>query len=78
MEKRLKTMKFSFFLFFNKFTGNRFAINQIKIGIVSLLSRFEVFQTEKTPKIIKYKLDSVILEPKNGLHLGFRERTANI
>ncbi|EEB19321.1 cytochrome P-450, putative [Pediculus humanus corporis] len=39
--------------------GNRFAINQIKIGIVSLLSRFEVFETEKTPKIIKYKLDSL-------------------
>lgn len=56
------------------FAGNRFAILQTKIGLVQVLSKYEVTPCEKTEIPIKIDPRGALLSPLNGvMYLNIRK-----
>jgi cytochrome P450 family 6 len=54
--------------------GNRFALIQIKIGLVKLLSKVKIFKLEKTcVPIVIAKSNVLTLEPEGGLFLKIEQ-----
>lgn len=49
--------------------GYRFGMVQTRIGLISLLSKFEFTGCDKTMGELKYSLRNVVLSPKGGMWL---------
>ncbi|PSN34611.1 hypothetical protein C0J52_20552 [Blattella germanica] len=54
--------------------GMRFALMQTKIGLISVLSNYEVQVSEKTPVPMKYDPKSLFIAPKGGMWLKITKR----
>ena len=52
--------------------GQRFAMNELKVMLSSILRNFEVQATEKTEDI--KPLGEIILRPENGIHVTLTKR----
>jgi hypothetical protein len=52
----------------------RFGLMQTKVGLVSLLSKYEVHRSEKTPVPVKFDSVSLVLTPTDGMWLKFVKR----
>lgn len=49
--------------------GYRFGMVQTRIGLISLLSKFEFTKCNKTMEELKYSLRNVVLSPEGGMWL---------
>jgi hypothetical protein len=56
------------------FPGMRFGLMQTKVGIVSLLSRYQFSVTKKTPVPLTFETNSFILSPAGGMWLQIKKR----
>ncbi|PSN34612.1 hypothetical protein C0J52_20551 [Blattella germanica] len=54
--------------------GMRFGLMQTKVGLISVLSNYEVHVSEKTPVPMEFDPKSIVLAPKGGLWLKVTER----
>ncbi len=52
----------------------KFALLEIKIALVKILSKFEVQKGPKTPEKIEYIENGIVRGPKHGIHLVFKKR----
>ncbi|KAL4096784.1 hypothetical protein QTP88_021668 [Uroleucon formosanum] len=52
--------------------GKRFAETEMKLALVEMLTKFEVFPCEKTEIPLKYSDKTITLGPKNGIWLTFK------
>jgi hypothetical protein len=57
------------------FAGMRFGLMQTKVGIISLLSKYEVRFSEKTPVPLEFEPRSVALAPRGGMWLQIVKRS---
>ncbi|XP_066251814.1 cytochrome P450 6k1-like [Euwallacea similis] len=55
--------------------GNRFGLLAVKTGLSSILSKYRVVPTDKTPIPIKFEVKSLILQSKVGIPLQFEPLT---
>lgn len=62
-------------LFFFAVTGNRFGLLQVKVGLISILSRYNVRVSKQTPIPLTIDPRTFILSPKGGMHLKFELRS---
>jgi cytochrome P450 family 6 len=53
----------------------RFGLMQIKVGLISLLSMYEVRVSKKTPVPLVFETKSIVLAPKGGLWLNIVNRS---
>jgi cytochrome P450 family 6 len=53
----------------------RFGLMQTKVGLISLLSRYEVRVSEKTPIPLVFDSRSLVLASKGGMWLTIVKRT---
>ncbi|ENN70768.1 hypothetical protein YQE_12528, partial [Dendroctonus ponderosae] len=53
------------------FIGNRFELLAVKIGLVSLLSKYKLEATSQTPRPIKFEPKALILQSNVGVPLKF-------
>jgi len=56
------------------FTGMRFGLMQTKVGLVSLLSKYQISVSKKTPIPLVFDPKSFALSPLGGLWLQIRKR----
>jgi hypothetical protein len=56
------------------FTGMRFGLMQTKVGLVSLLSKYQISVSKKTPIPIVFDPSSFALSPKGGMWLQITKR----
>jgi len=56
------------------FTGMRFGLMQTKVGLVSLLSKYQLSVSKKTPIPVVFDPRTNILSPKGGMWLQIRKR----
>jgi hypothetical protein len=56
------------------FTGMRFGQMQTKVGLISLLSKYQISVSKKTPIPIVFDPTSFILLPLGGMWLQIRKR----
>ncbi|PNF15722.1 Cytochrome P450 6k1 [Cryptotermes secundus] len=54
--------------------GMRFAMMQVKVGLINVLSKFEVQASDKTPPIAEIDTRAVIMTPKGGMWLNLVKR----
>ena len=54
--------------------GMRFGLLQTKVGLISLLSSYEVQVSEKTPIPLVFDPKAFILSPKGEIYLKITER----
>jgi hypothetical protein len=59
------------------FTGMRFGLMQTKVGIVSILSKYEVRVSKKTPIPLEFDPRSFVLAPLGGMWLDIVNRGNN-
>jgi len=59
------------YIFF-KFLGKRFAEVEMKLALVEILTKFEVFPCEKTDVPLEYSHKTITLMPKHGIWLTFK------
>lgn len=52
--------------------GLRFAMMQTRVGLITLLRHFEFAVSTKTSEPLEFVPTSVVLSPKNGIHLKLR------
>jgi len=52
----------------------RFGLMQTKVGLVSLLSKYEISVSEKTPIPLAIDTKSFILAPRGGMWLKIKRR----
>jgi len=57
--------------FFIIFTGMRFGLMQVKIGLCHILSRFEVAPCKQTPVRIVFNTKSFVLQTHGEILLSF-------
>jgi hypothetical protein len=62
------------YLFLLVFTGMRFGLLQIKVGVVSLLSKYQLSVSKKTPIPLVFDPRSSVLFSKGGMWLQIRKR----
>jgi len=55
-----------------KFLGKRFAEIEMKLAIVVILTKYEVFPCDKTEFPLKYSKNALTLMPKHGIWLTFK------
>jgi len=55
------------------FLGKRFAEMEMKLALVEMLTKFEVFPCEKTEIPLKYCNKVFTLMPKHGIWLRFKK-----
>jgi len=55
--------------------GMRFGLLQTKVGLISLLSSFEVGVSEKTPIPLVFDPRAFVLAPKGEIYLKMTERS---
>jgi cytochrome P450 family 6 len=53
----------------------RFGVMQTKVGLISLLSKYEVRLSEKTPVPLEFDSRSIVLAPIGGMWLKIVNRT---
>jgi cytochrome P450 family 6 len=53
----------------------RFGLMQTKVGLVSLLSKYEISVSEKTPIPLVFDVRSFILAPLGGMWLKIKKRS---
>ena len=53
--------------------GMKFAILELKIGLVKLIHKFEIHSTQNTAEKLEFEESSVRV-PKNGVHVIFKKR----
>jgi cytochrome P450 family 6 len=53
----------------------RFALMQTKVGLVSVLSKYEVQISETTPVPLEFDSRSVVLAPRGGMWLKIVKRS---
>lgn len=53
--------------------GYRFGMVQTRIGLISLLAKFEFTYCDKTMRELKYSLRNVVLSPEDGMWLKVRK-----
>lgn len=51
--------------------GNRFGLMETKVGVISILSKYRLKMSKKTPVPIKYALKSLVLQSATGIPLEF-------
>ena len=56
------------------FTGMRFGLMQTKVGLISLLSKYQISVSKKTPIPIVLEPTSFVLSPVGGMWLQIRKR----
>ena len=56
-------------------SGMRFGLMQTKVGLVSLLSKYEISVGENTPVPLKIDTKSFILAPLGGMWLKIKRRS---
>jgi hypothetical protein len=56
------------------FTGMRFGLLQTKVGLVSILSKYQISVSKKTPIPIVFDPKSFNLSPLGGMWLQIRKR----
>jgi cytochrome P450 family 6 len=56
------------------FTGMRFGLMQTKVGLVCLLSKYQLNVSKKTPIPLVFEKRSFILSPVGGMWLQIRKR----
>ena len=56
-------------------TGMRFGLMQTKIGLISVLSNYEVQVSEKTPIPMEFDMNAFVLAPKEGMWLKIVNRS---
>jgi hypothetical protein len=56
------------------FTGMRFGLLQTKVGLVSLVSKYQLSVSRKTPVPLVFDTRSAVLFPKGGMWLQIRKR----
>ena len=56
------------------FTGMRFGLMQTKVGLVSLLSKYQLSVSKKTPIPLAFEPQSFVLAPVGGMWLQIRKR----
>jgi hypothetical protein len=56
-------------------SGMRFGLMQTKVGLVSLLSKYEISVSEKTPIPLVMDAKSIILSPLGGMWLKIKSRS---
>ena len=56
------------------FTGMRFGLMQTKVGLVSILSKYQISVGKKTPIPLVFDPKSFTLSPLGGLSLQIRKR----
>jgi len=56
------------------FTGMRFGLMQTKVGLVSLLSKYQISVSKKTPIPLVFDPKSFTLSPLGGMWLQIRKR----
>jgi cytochrome P450 family 6 len=57
------------------FPGIRFGLTQTKVGIVSILSKYEVRVSKKTPIHLEFDPRSIVLAPVGGMWLDIVNRS---
>jgi cytochrome P450 family 6 len=55
----------------------RFGLMQTKVGLVSILSSYEVHVSERTPVPIVLDPRSFVTSPSGGIYLKITERSGN-
>jgi hypothetical protein len=55
----------------------RFGLMQTKVGLVSLLSKYEISVSEKTPIPLVMDAKSIILSPLGGMWLKIKSRSVD-
>jgi cytochrome P450 family 6 len=58
------------------FSGRRFALVQVKVGLISLLSEYEFQICEKTADPLKIDPTKFIMTPIQGIWLNISHRSA--
>ena len=53
------------------FTGERFAVYQVKTGLAQVLKNYKIEVCEKTEIPLKFNPTAFLHVPKNGIHLKF-------
>ena len=56
------------------FTGMRFGLMQTKVGLVSLLSKYQLSVSTKTPIPVVLEPKTFVLAPVGGMRLQIRKR----
>ena len=56
--------------------GMRFALLEIKLTLVKVLRKFNVFPSENTPKTLSF-VEGIVRRPKNGISVTFGKRNMN-
>jgi hypothetical protein len=56
------------------FTGMRFGLMQTKVGLVSLLSKYQISVSKKTPIPLVFDVRSFNLSPVGGMWLQIKKR----
>jgi hypothetical protein len=56
----------------------RFGLVQVKVGIVSILSKYNVRPSEKTPRRLLLNKHSLVLSPEGKLWLNLVNRQATL
>jgi hypothetical protein len=56
------------------FSGKRFGLMQTKVGLVCLLSKYQISVSKKTPIPLVFDPKSFILSPFGGMWLQIRKR----
>ena len=54
--------------------GMKFALLEIKLALVKLLSKFDVVKSENTPDLLKIEEGPAIRRPKFGIPVVFKNR----
>ena len=57
----------------NIFVGERFGMLGTKLGLIHILSEFEVEKTHDTPEPLQFEAKSLVLASKVGLPMKFRK-----
>ncbi|KAJ9577522.1 hypothetical protein L9F63_005895, partial [Diploptera punctata] len=58
--------------------GMRFGLMQTKVGLITILSNYEVQVSEKTPIPLKYDPQALVLAPLGGMWLKIVNRNVNV
>jgi cytochrome P450 family 6 len=59
------------------FPGMRFGLMQTKVGIVSILSKYEIRMSKNTPIPLEFNPWSIVLAPVGGMWLDIVNRGNN-
>jgi hypothetical protein len=56
------------------FTGMRFGLMQTKVGLISILSKYQIIVSKRTPIPVVFDPTSFILLPLDGMWMQIRKR----